>query len=150
MVSPQAHNGDTYSAYPWHQLCICLWYIIESGSFNQPIDKASCDAFPSCSVQPYNSTHLNGHHRQRAVDRGKDTKKLAHCTRFCEKNSSFVDNLRKKEQKSIFLIGDEVTDTWHVQHSVVAFQLKMQVGSLKVQSCWVTRLLAHRETACCC
>ena len=32
IVSLQAHNGDTYSAYPWHQTLLCLWLAIDSGS----------------------------------------------------------------------------------------------------------------------
>ena len=83
IVCLQAHNGNTYSAYPWHQTLQCLWQATECGNFNQPIDKASCDAFPLCSVQPHSSTHLNGHHRQWAIDRGKDTKKLVLCVCFC-------------------------------------------------------------------
>ena len=28
MVSPHAHTGDTYLAYPWHQTPHCLWHSI--------------------------------------------------------------------------------------------------------------------------
>ena len=43
-------TGYTYSAYPWHHTPHCLWPTLECGNFNQSIDKASCDAFLSCST----------------------------------------------------------------------------------------------------
>ena len=62
--SPQAHNGDTCSAYPWPQTPQCLWHAFYCGNFNQPIDKASCDAFQLCSAPPGvaipNECHIPG------------------------------------------------------------------------------------------
>jgi hypothetical protein len=65
--------------------------------------------FPLCSVQPYYSAHLNRHHRQRTIDRAKIQKSLHIIHVFTKKISSFADNLRKKELKTIILIGDKVT-----------------------------------------
>ena len=71
MVSLQAHNGDTYSAYPWHQTPQCLWHSIFVVISDDQSTKHRVTLFPLCSVQPHSSTHLNRYHHQRAVDRCK-------------------------------------------------------------------------------
>ncbi len=40
------HTAGIHSAYPWHQLCIVIDLQLKFPRFHQPIDKASCDAFP--------------------------------------------------------------------------------------------------------
>ena len=60
-------TGYTYSAYPWHHTPHCLWPTLECGSFNQSIDKASCDAFPLCSALPNISGSHQSHHQAVAM-----------------------------------------------------------------------------------
>jgi len=69
----------------------CLWHSFFCGNFRKPIDKASYDAFPLCSIQPSNSIHLNGHHSNKAVIRCKYMKNLRIMKEKEEKDSSFVE-----------------------------------------------------------
>ena len=92
MVSLQAHNGDTFSAYPWHQTPQCLWHSFFVVISDDQSTKHRVTLFHYVVYSPCSSTRLNGHQCHPAVT----VAKIHYFSERCKKESEKFGFLRKK------------------------------------------------------